>query len=330
VSVDDEQFDMFGTPGEAGAFATPLLGPASLSDDWAALNAHMPKQLYLGTSSWSFPGWTGIIYDRECSNTTLAQHGLRAYANFGPLKTVCIDRGYYGPIAKPDFQRYCASVPDDFRFIVKADGAVTQSSLRSGENWLDNPQFLNAKYATRNIVAPYAEGLDQKASVLLFQFPPVNAELRRQPTQFAERLHDFVTALPAGIRYAIEIRDAQLIGPWCARAVRESGAHYCIGLHPRMPPLLQQRSLMAAASSGPLIVRWNLHPNQRYEVARSHYAPFDKLVDEDRSTRHALAKLCRESLASRREVFVIANNKAEGSAPLSLLALGQGITARSF
>ena len=128
----------------------------------------------------------------------------------GRSKTVCIDRGYYGPIAKPDFQRYCAPVPDDFRFIVKADGAVTQSSLRSGKNWLDSPQFLNAEYATRNIVAPYAEGLDQKASVLLFQFPPVNAELRRQPTQFAERLHDFVTALPAGIRYAIEIRDAQL------------------------------------------------------------------------------------------------------------------------
>lgn len=70
-----------------------------------------------------------------------------------------------------------------------------------------------------------------------------------------------------------------------------------------MPPLLQQRSLMAEASVIPLIVRWNLHLNQQCEAARSHYAPFDKLVDEVRPTRYALAKLCRESLASRREVF---------------------------
>lgn len=34
VNVGDEQFDMFGAPGEAGALATPVLGPARLSDDW--------------------------------------------------------------------------------------------------------------------------------------------------------------------------------------------------------------------------------------------------------------------------------------------------------
>lgn len=113
--------------------------------------------------------------------------------------------------AKHDFQHYATAVSDDFQFIVKADRAVTQNSLRNSENWVDNSQFLGAEYATRNIVAPYAEGLGQNAGVLLFQFPPVNAQLRRQPAQFAEHLHKFLSALPEGIRYAIEFREATLM-----------------------------------------------------------------------------------------------------------------------
>ena len=94
-------------------------------------------------------------------------------------------------------------------------------------------------------------------------------------------------------------------------------------------PLAEASLVVAAASDGPLVVRWNLHPTQGYEQAKDRYAPFDKLVDEDRPTRNALAKLARESLASRRDVFIIANNKAEGSAPLSLFALAKGILGRT-
>ena len=39
----------------------------------------------------------------------------------------------------------------------------------------------------------------------------------------------------------------------------------------------------------------------------------------------ALTRLARETLASGREVFIITNNKAEGSAPLTALALGHAI-----
>ena len=330
LSVEEGQFDLFGSPGEPGALATPLVESAMMSDDWSQLDARMPAQLYLGASSWSFLGWAGTIYDRQRPATGLARHGLAAYANFGPLRTVCIDRGYYGPIPVSEFRAYAQAVPADFRFVVKADSAVTASSLRSSDSWHANPHFLDAEYAARHVVEPCIQGLGDKGGILLFQIPPMAVEIRRKPPQFSERLSEFITALPGGPMYAIELRDADLMGPWFARAVRQSGAQHCIGLHPRMPPLLKQRSLMAAASDGPLIVRWNLHPNQRYEEARNRYAPFDQLVDEDRPTRNALAKLCRESLASRRKVFMSANHKAEGSAPLSLLELGRGITNRTI
>ncbi|MEM7403675.1 MAG: DUF72 domain-containing protein [Pseudomonadota bacterium] len=322
------QFDMFGQPHESGSLATPVVEPARLAPEWSDLTPRLPARLHLGTSSWSFPGWAGLVYHRATSEATLAQHGLGAYAALGPFRTVCVDRGFYGPVPAAAFASYADAVPDDFRFVVKAGAAVTSANLRGATSWQPNPRFLDAEYAAHEVVAPFVEGLGDKGGVLLFQFPPLGHEIRRKPPQFAARLQAFLSSLPAGPRYAVEIRDAELMGPWFARAVRQSGAHYCIGLHPRMPPLLKQRSLMAAASDGPLIVRWNLHPTQAYEQARARYAPFDRLVDEDRPTRNALAKLCRESLASRRDVFIIANNKAEGSAPLSLLALAQSVLSK--
>jgi hypothetical protein len=72
-------------------------------------------------------------------------------------------------------------------------------------------------------------------------------------------------------------------------------------------------------------VRWNLHAGFAYEEARARYAPFTRLVDEDLTNRIALARLCLEAAERGEPVFVIANNKAEGSAPLTLLKLAERI-----
>jgi len=77
---------------------------------------------------------------------------------------------------------------------------------------------------------------------------------------------------------------------------------------------------------GPLIVRWNLGSGLRYEEARSRYAPFNRLVDPDIPTRGTLAHLIHVAIKSNQPSFVIANNKAEGSAPLTLIELAKAVT----
>ena len=56
------------------------MGPAPVSDEVRALGERMPQGLFLGTSSWSFPGWAGLVYDREAAQSMLARQGLAAYA----------------------------------------------------------------------------------------------------------------------------------------------------------------------------------------------------------------------------------------------------------
>ena len=66
-----------------------------------------------------------------------------------------------------------------------------------------------------------------------------------------------------------------------------------------------------------------LRRDRDYEEAREDFRPFDRLAAEDSSSRAAVARLCRETTTT---AFVIINNKAEGSAPLSVFKLAEEIS----
>jgi hypothetical protein len=108
--------------------------------------------------------------------------------------------------------------------------------------------------------------------------------------------------------------------------LQDADAHYCVALHDRMPPAHRQfAALDAFARRGPLIVRWTLSPGLTYEAAREAWAPFDRLQHEDAATRKALAARAMLHLRDGESVWIIANNKAEGCAPLSLVRLADSM-----
>ena len=319
----------------------PATQPAEVVDAARAL----PPHVHLGTSSWSFPGWEGIVYAQAYSDSKLARDGLGAYGAHPLLRTVGIDRSFYAPLSVADYVRYAQQVPDGFRFIVKAPASVTDATLRAerGQPVADNPCFLDAQLATHEFVTPCLEGLGMKAGALVFQFPPLPERLLADPAAFVERLGAFFDALPPlrspdtgadeppGPSYALEIRDACLLTPRLIRMLRERGVRYCVGLHARMPDPLRQAAALALLDGetpgGPLIVRWSLHGGFKYEQAKAKYEPFDRLVDEDPATRAALAELAARYAIAGQPVLIVTNNKAEGSAPLTCVALAREIAA---
>jgi uncharacterized protein YecE (DUF72 family) len=147
-----------------------------------------------------------------------------------------------------------------------------------------------------------------------------------------DRLHALLLALPrppAGV-IAVEVRDAAWLTPDLAALLRDTGARYCLGLHPKLPPLQEQLPLMRALWPGPLVARWNLnrlHGPYGYEEAEKRYGEFNEMLDPDLETRAELARIIRGTAGAGQEVFVTISNKAEGSAPLSARALAQAIVA---
>ena len=82
-----------------------------------------------------------------------------------------------------------------------------------------NNLFLDAQYATENVIGPFLEGLQDKGGPLLFQFSPQDYSSLGGPEQFAERLHTFLAALPHGPLYAIEVRNPEVLTSVYAQAL---------------------------------------------------------------------------------------------------------------
>ena len=311
------QFDLFGT--RAG------VGPAPAAAAYADLRTRVPEHVRIGTSSWSFPGWAGIVYDATYGEPALARHGLAAYAQHPLLRTVSIDRTYYAPIEAAAFMDYAAAVPDDFRFLVKAERVLTDPEAES----TTGVRFLDPHYAVDAVITPAVRGLGEKLGATVFQFSPRGAGPHGGRIRFASLLADFLLALPRGPLYAVELRTPALMTRAYAATLEEAGAAHCYSVHSSMLPLRQQLERIPATANPMLVVRWMLRSGIDYQEARAQYAPFDRLVEEDAETRGVIARAALECAADEKDVIICINNKAEGCAPLSAVELARAIAQTS-
>lgn len=313
------QQDLFGTA-SAAAVVDAAPQPAL-----ATLARALPRALRLGTSSWSFPGWHSLVYARRHREAELARHGLSAYARHPLLRAVGVDRAFYAPLRREEWSTLADSVPPDFRFVVKAHAALTVPPESRRPAFLGRvpDAFLDAEYAGRQVVGPALEGLGERLGALLLQFSPLPPAMLREPGRLLARLHGFLRSVPDGVPWAIEWRDAQMLGRDYEALLADTGAVHCYSAHRRMPPLQAQ---LATAARGPLLIRWLLGRGLQYEEARRRYAPFDRIVDPDGRTREEIVNCVTGALSRGREALVIVNNKAEGCAPLSVVGLARELT----
>lgn len=337
---DSEAADLFGTPAppsparRAKASAAPV-APAGTDPAVAELASAVPQLLHLGTSSWSFPGWKGLVWDDEHTESKLAKQGLAAYAQHPLLRSVSLDRSFYRALSASQYAAYAAQVPEHFRFVVKAPSLVTDAVVRAaeGRGMQPNPAFLDPALAIAEFVQPALEGLGSRIGALVFQLSPLPGHWLARLPEFFERLEAMLAALPrlsGGATVAVEVRDSQLLVPEFASLLKRHGATYCVGLHAKMPPIEAQLPMLRALWPGPLVCRWNLHRKHGaygYEEAKSLYEPFDRLVDPDPETRDVLARVIVATTAAGFHSYVTINNKAEGCAPLSVQELAKAVLA---
>lgn len=300
------------------------------------LGAALPKNLRLGTSSWTYPGWSGLLWDGEASESALSKHGLSAYTEHPLLRTVSLDRAFYRPLSAAQYARCAAQVPSDFRFMVKGPSLVTDALVRGedGKAMQLNPVFLDPTLAVQEFARPALDGLGTKLGVLVFQLSPLPPQwLHRLPEVF-QRLADMIETLPdlrataPDAVVAVEVRDPEFITPEFGELLKRVGASYCLSLHPKLPPIDRQLPLLRMLWPRPLVCRWHMHRRHGpygYAEAEKQYTPFSAIVDDDPATREALAKVVRATTQHGQQAFVTVSNNAEGCAPLSIQALARSI-----
>ena len=92
--------------------------------------------VFMGTSSWKYPGWCGMLYDRaryeyrgKFAETRFKRECLRKYAEV--FKTVCVDAAYYTFPSQQYLEGMVTQTPDDFLFGAANAAPATATVLRN-------------------------------------------------------------------------------------------------------------------------------------------------------------------------------------------------------
>jgi uncharacterized protein YecE (DUF72 family) len=294
------------------------------------------RGVFLGTSSWKYPGWCRMLYDegryawrgkfaeRRFNNNCLAE-----YAEV--FKSVCVDAAYY---KFPD-ERYLgglvSQVPGDFLFAFKVTDEITIKKFanlprfgpRAGK---PNENFLNADLLISAFLAP-CEPFRQNIGLLMFEFSKFYPSDFTRGQEFVEALDQFLAKLPKGWPYGIEIRNRHWLREEYFDTLRRHGVAHVFNSWQDMPPVHEQLALPGSRTNPSFCAaRFLLRPGRKYEEAVNLFSPYDKLKETNEAGRAAGAKLIQETIHSggQRKAFIYVNNRFEGNALETIAAMVEG------
>lgn len=291
------------------------------------------RGVYVGTSSWKYPGWLGQVYDEaryvyrgRFSETRFNRNCLSEYAE--TFKTVGVDAAYYAFPTGDQLAGWMDSVPADFRFSFKVTDDITLKRFpnlpRFGRRaGTANPDFLNPDKFQRAFLGP-CEPFRDRIGVLMFEFTRFHAVDFARGREFLEALDGFLGELPRHWDYAVEIRNQTFLQPEYFQMLQRRGVSHVFSSWEGMPPLQEQLD-QAAAFAIPEFsaARLLLKPGRAYADAVARFSPYAELKEPFPEVRQAAAGLIRGCLeqAKPRRVFLYVNNRLEGNAIKTIEAI---------
>lgn len=336
-----DQLSLFGASGAESAV------DVRVDDADRELAARVPRLVRFGTSSWSFPGWRGALWAGEPSAELLAREGLAAYARHPLFRAVGLDRSHYGPLREHEARAYAdqlgaaeARAPGlpPFRLVAKVWEEITTAvypahpryGARAGQR---NPTFLDPTTFREHVLAPWtAGGLAPHTGTFVVELTPMPRGFMgpRELVRRVERFLEGVAGDVGAVRLAFELRNEELLGASWYDVLAAHGAAHVFTYWTAMPEIRAQLASPRSLGANFTVARLMLPRFARYEERKRELAPFDRIASPQPAMREDVVRLVSEA-ADRlcEDVYVIVNNKAEGSAPLTIRALADAI-ATSF
>jgi uncharacterized protein YecE (DUF72 family) len=281
--------------------------------------------IFLGTSSWKYPGWNGMLYDEsryayhgKFTKTRFEKNCLSEYA--GVFKTVCVDAAYY-TFPKVEYLEGLASqVPSDFQFGLKVTDQITVKRFpnqpRFGERaGKPNENFLNAEVFEQGFLRP-CESIRSQVGILMFEFSRFYPTDFGHGRDFVSALDSFLSQLPSGWPYGIEMRNKYWLKPDYFDCLARHNVTHVFNSWTEMPPVGEQMALPASETNPGLVAaRFLLKPGRKYEDAVKAFPPYDKTQEVNDEARAAGAALIEKGKKNPKQLtFVFVNNRIEGNA----------------
>ena len=302
----------------------------ALKQRLAALAA---RNIFIGTSSWKYPGWRGLLYDEaryvyrgKIAESRFEKNCLTEYAEV--FKTVCVDAAYY---KFPD-QRYLeglvAQVPPDFQFAFKVTDTITlkhfpnlpRHGVRAGQ---PNTNFLNAELFNSAFLGP-CEAFKANVGLLMFEFSHFYPSDFERGRDFVAALDQFLSKLPPGWPYGVELRNRHFLHPDYFAMLASHGVAHVFNSWADMPVVSEQMALPGSVTNPQLVgARFLLKPGRKYQEAVDMFSPYNRVQEPNPEARAAGAKLIADGAAAgpARKTLIYVNNRLEGNALETISAM---------
>ncbi len=287
-----------------------------------------PANRLFGTSSWTYPGWNGTVYQDVAAygaTTRFNELALTEYARDPRFRCAGADNMYYMPPShrRPLLKKYAEQLRQLKQPIVlcpKVWHGVSvnrYSPLQQKQMRLHsevNGSFLDANVFLHDVAEPL---LDELGPFL----GPIILELQENDIhegEFCTLLDTFLRSVRSHYEgpLAVELRTAGHLTPRYLRVISDHGVAHVLNSWTRMPGVGAQWDKLLALGAVDwafFIVRALLRPGVRYEDA-SIFDPYDRLVTRAPEVRSDILRVLREAPQDR-SCYVLVNNHLEGHSP---------------
>ncbi len=306
---------------------------------------HLHPQVSMGTASDRYAGWLEQIYSPERYQGHIGQRikviGEHTFIEevlpvdsvaeyFEHFSVLEIDFTFYRPLkdqnGKPTqtfqtLKAYKQHLRAGDSLLLKVPQVVTAPKLRRGNQYQNNPAYLNTEVFIRQFYEPALELLGPALTGFIFEQEYLTKQDRPPVTDMASTFDRFFQAIPRDNRYHLELRTDLYLRDQIFEVLEKHGVGQVLSHWSWLPPLRKQlakaggRFFNAGKQS---VVRLLTPFGMRYDDSYIKAYPFDKLVEGMEQPEMILDTVDLMMQAVNQEVMVnvIINNRAGGNAPL--------------
>jgi len=306
---------------------------------------NLHPEILLGSASDRYAGWLGQIYsqDRYQGHITkrtkliagksfleevLPVDSVEEYFEHFPVLE--IDFTFYRPLLDQNGQptqnnqvlkTYARHLKESDRIILKVPQLITAQKIHRGDQFIENPYYLNPKIFTEQFYEPAINLLGGHLSGFIFEQEYQRKEDRVSVVEMALTLDKFFSQISKDTRYHLELRTDLYLRDQVFEVLARYGVGQVLSHWTWLPPLRKQLAKADGRffnGKNECVIRLLTPLGMRYEDSYVKAYPFDKLVEGMLQPEMVLetVEIVKAAIEKGMLVNLIVNNRAGGNAPL--------------
>lgn len=284
--------------------------------------------LIIGTCSWKYDSWQGVIYpDRERFNY------LHEYSQH--YRSVEVDQWFWSLFegSRPVLPKvsvvreYGESVSEDFVFCVKVPNSITLTHHYKKRK--SDPLRANSHFLSLDLMDEFLKRLEPigtRLGPLIFQFEYLNKMKMSGPGEFLDRFGCFVEKLPPGYHYCLESRNPNYLKNDYFDFLHERQVSHVFLQGYYMPSIFDLYKRYREKIANKVVVR--LHGPDRKGIEKETGKNWSRIVQPKDKELQALGAMIADMQSRGVQPFIYVNNHYEGSAPRTIARFLKGLNPK--